>query len=881
MNASRWRFRMPLLLPLAVLTALAIASSGASAQQRVGSASAPPRLNGAIDEKARVIVGDSADPIVRDGVDLGPVADDFRVDHMLFALERSPEQARALDALIDGLHDPQSPDYHAWLTAEQFGERFGPARADIDAIVAWLRGHGFVVDTPYASGMVLDVSGSAAQVREAFHTEIHRYAVNGRVETANARPVELPAALAGVAIGPASLSGMRAHHAGRKVRGMEKYTQTYTNGAIVHYLAPVDLATIYHVVPLWTAGITGAGQVIAVVGRSNFLTADWTTYQSTFGLSPFGGKLTLAHPACKDPGIPADIDARVESEIAMDADLALAIAPGASIVAATCAPSATSDPIVAAVAGLVNQATPPNVISVSWDVCEGNVSAAYLQFIGKVWQQAAAEGISLVVGAGDAGAADCDFADAKSSIATRGFAVNAYAATPYNVAVGASDFSDGFDGTAAQYWSEANTPYYGSALSYVPERPWNATCASTLNFQARLHGAVGGAAWCNSGASSVNLLDSGASGGGASTTYPKPSWQSGVVGIVNDGHRDVPDISMFGGSGENQYVLICNSDALHGGSPCNYADPTDTFAQSSAGSSASAPLFAGVMALVNQKTGQRWGNPNPVLYRAAAQAFGTQASPNAANLDRCNASNGNTIGADCIFHDVTRGDIDVPCKPGSPNCFGAAGDANGVMSLSTTTTQIAFAAGPGYDLASGLGSVNVTQLAGYFLMQLPGPKLAAVEYFYADWGHYFITAVPAEINALDAGVFAGWVRTGSRINVYATDGAPASTVGVCRFFSTTFNPKSSHFYTASQSECDVVKANPNWQFEGVVFNIALPAADGSCASGSQPVYRLYNNGQGAAPNHRFTTDPEIRQQMLAQGWIAEGSGIGVTMCSPL
>ena len=435
------------------------------------------------------------------------------------------------------------------------------------------------------------------------------------------------------------------------------------------------------------------------------------------------------------------------------------------------------------------------------------------------------------------------------------------------------------------HWSSVNSPLLGSALSYVPERAWNDSCASSINLSAQRVGLTGGGApWCNSKNDSayvgVFFGHAATSGGGPSKIYAKPSWQVNVVGIVNDGHRDLPDVSMFGGDGDNQYILLCNSDVAHGGAACNYADPADTFANVGGGTSAAAPLFAGVMALVGQKTSRRWGNPNPVLYKAAAIAFGSAASPNSANLARCNATNGSSIGADCIFHDTTRGDISVPCKPGSPNCFSNPGDTYGVLSTSTTKLNLAYSAGAGWDFASGLGSVNVTNLAAYFLTQLQGPKLAAVEYFYPPWGYYFVTALIDEINVLDGGAIPGWVRTGNQFNVYAIAGAPPNTVSVCRFFSTAFAPKSSHFYTANAAECDDVTNNPAWSFEGRVFNVSVPTSDGACPSGLNPVYRLYNNGQGGAPNHRFVTDRTLRQQMIDAGWAPEGFGIGVTMCSP-
>jgi hypothetical protein len=158
---------------------------------------------------------------------------------------------------------------------------------------------------------------------------------------------------------------------------------------------------------------------------------------------------------------------------------------------------------------------------------------------------------------------------------------------------------------------------------------------------------------------------------------------------------------------------------------------------------------------------------------------------------------------------------------------------------------------------------------------------SAIEYYYADWNFYFVTAIPQEIAALDGGAFGGvWKRTGQQFNVYATANAPAGAATVWRFFSTTYSPKSSHFYTGLMSEYNSLIVNPNWELEGPVFNTPMPAADGSCPPGSIPIYRLYNQNMGGAPNHRFTTDPNLRAQMISAGWTPEGFGIGVTFCSP-
>lgn len=204
-----------------------------------------------------------------------------------------------------------------------------------------------------------------------------------------------------------------------------------------------------------------------------------------------------------------------------------------------------------------------------------------------------------------------------------------------------------------------------------------------------------------------------------------------------------------------------------------------------------------------------------------------------------------------------------------PSISGARSSTISVVGTGTGSPQSLSATGNG--IASGGGGGG-------------GTKVLAIEYYHAGFDHYFITAIPAEITALDNGTFAGWQRTGLSFNVYAATSAPAGSSTVYRFFSTSFTPKSSHFYTANAAEYAAVLTNHDWQFEGQVFNVLVPSPDGTCPAGTIPVYRLYNNGQGAAPNHRFTTDLTVRNSMLSRPadkvWIAEGAGVGVGMCAP-
>jgi hypothetical protein len=160
----------------------------------------------------------------------------------------------------------------------------------------------------------------------------------------------------------------------------------------------------------------------------------------------------------------------------------------------------------------------------------------------------------------------------------------------------------------------------------------------------------------------------------------------------------------------------------------------------------------------------------------------------------------------------------------------------------------------------------------------------AVEYYYAGWNHYFVTSFPDEIDALDGGAFGGlWKRTGEVFNVWSAPTGSSSPT--CRFFSTAFDPRSSHFYTPFADECAILKTNPGWQFESVAFHVQIPADfdtdNAHCPTGTQTLYRLYNNGEGGAPNHRYTTSVATFNQMIAQGWSYEGQGnLKVFACVP-
>lgn len=675
-----------------------------------------PMITARIDDSVLHTLAGNTRPEVNRQNDRGPVEDSLPMEHMLLQLQRSPQQEDALRQVIDDLYNPNSARFHHWLTAAEFGEQFAPASADIEKVTAWLGSHGFSVNVVYPSGMVIDFTGTAAQVRGAFHTTIHRYEVNGQEHIANASDPQIPAALAPVIEGVVSMHDFRPH----SLRAPHS-NYTYTSGGVTEQaLVPADLATIYDFNPLFTAGVTGKGQTIAVIEDTNlYSTADWSTFRSTFGLTEYPGSLSTVHPApasgrnnCGNPGIVAGDD----GEAILDAEWASAAAPGAAIVVASCADTYTTFGGLIAIQNLISNPNPPQIMSISYGECEAENGASANAAYNTAFQQAAALGISVFVSAGDEGAASCD---ANLSGATHGIGVSAFASTPYNVAVGGTDFGDTYLGTNGTYWNATNSNFYGSAKLYIPEIPWNDSCAGQLlaNFLG-FTTTSGANSFCatrtasQDGYLTVTAGSGGPSGcatgspytfgivGGTCKGYAKPSWQTGVTGIPADGVRDIPDVSLFAANGLwGHYYVYCWTDTRNGGAPCTGAPSGWAGA---GGTSFSSPIMAGIQALVNQKMGANQGNPNPVYYTMAVT------SPSA-------------------FHDVTLGDMVVNCAS-STNCYGYVanqhgrmGTPDGALSTSSSVLTPAYGAAAGWDFATGLGSVDAYKL----VTNWPAPKQPA------------------------------------------------------------------------------------------------------------------------------------------------------------
>jgi len=719
---------------------LAVCFCAVAPAQAQSGALARRLITQAVNERNLVTLSGNTRPEAIAANDRGPVADDMQLSHMYLLLKRAPEQETAVETLVAQLHDANSVQYHKWLTPDEVADRFAPNAEDVQAVSDWLTSHGFTVNGVYLANGVIDFSGSAGAIREAFHTAIHNLSVKGERHIANMSDPSIPAALAPAIQGVVAMNDFRPQPA-------RKPKAAYTVNADYQLLVPGDLETIYNINPLFARGVSGQGQTVVVVEDTDlYTTDDWYVFRKTFGLAQKYPKGSLAqiHPQpsrnwfnggpCADPGVNGD-----DSEAAVDVEWASASAPSAAIVLASCADTDSNfGGFIALQNLLTGRGIPPAIVSISYLESESYLGSSGNAYVNQLYQLADLEGVSIFTAAGDAGA---DTSDQFAPAAVSGLNVSGFASTPYDVAVGGTDFGDAYLGASSTYWGATNGPYYNSALSYIPEIPWNDSCASLLITQAlgfsQSYGPTGS---CNSTIGEEYFLGVvGGSGGPSSCAfgnptipgvvggncegYPKPSFQR-VYGNPSDRVRDVPDVSLFAGNGVwGHYYVICYSDPTPGyyGTPC-VTPPNGTPADWSGGGGTSfaAPILAGIQALINQTSEPRQGNPDYIYYALAADEYGYKGNSS------CNSTLGNQTSAGCVFYDVTLGDNDVNCLPlvidsttvGSFNCY-YDGATNGVLSTSTKSYKPAYVTTTGYDYPSGLGSVNAYNLAKSW----PGSRL--------------------------------------------------------------------------------------------------------------------------------------------------------------
>jgi subtilase family serine protease len=627
------KFRVVVLLALLSVVS-GLAATGASAQVAA-------RIKGAIDSTSRAAVPGNVSPRARIATDLGEASGDTALQSMTLRFSMTDAQQTALNALLVAQQTPGSGQYHQWLTPEQFASQFGLSSTDLAKVSTWLAGQGFKVTQVARGGQFIRFSGTVAQANAAFGVKMHNVSLNGEAHIANLDEPTLPAAIASVTVAVTGLNDFRAkpHMVHRRVlatgdEGLVKPNFTSSlSGSI--YIVPADFYTIYDENPLLSSGINGTGVKVAVVGQTDVILGDISTFRAAAGLGANAPTVMLYGT---DPGTPLTggvAEDQLESEL--DLEWLGSTAPSASIIFVN-----STDVLDTSLVQAIDNNLAP-IIADSYGNCEANLGSAFLTAQNAVYMQGAAQGITLTAAAGDTGSTDCEASTA--TIASHGLSVDFPASSPYVTGLGGTEFNEG----SGTYWATTNASNGGSALSYIPEKVWNDDAA------------VGGLS---------------AGGGGVSAFFTKPTWQTGT-GVPNDGQRDVPDVSLDASASHDGY-LICTSGYCTNGfrDPNGYLDVVG-------GTSVASPSFAGLLALVEQKTGQRIGVANQAIYQQLANG------QYAAN----------------IFHDITVGNNESPCVTGSLNCTGG---------LST-----GYVATAGYDQATGWGSVDATNLITYWAMLTP------------------------------------------------------------------------------------------------------------------------------------------------------------------
>jgi uncharacterized protein (TIGR03437 family) len=574
-------------------------------------AAPPDRVPARLDDSQRVYLNGHIHPQAQPQYDQGQVDPSLQFTHLTLNFKLSEAQQADLDQFLADQQNPSSSDYHHWLTPEQYGARFGMSDADLAKATAWLESQGFTVTGTGRAKNYVTFDGTAATVRSAFRTEVHHYLVNGEMHLANAGEPSIPAALQPVVRG---IRGLDDFYLKPRMKS-RSLAPDYTSARTGNALAPDDFATIYDLKPLLAAGIDGTGQKLVVTGQTNINLTDLEQFRTLFNLPGQDPQVVLV-PNTRNPGISrgdlgeADLDLEWSSAVARNASIIYVFAPD----------------VTQSWQYAIDQNLAP-VMNSSYGSCEADTGNAQASGLRALAQQANAQGITWFNASGDSGAADCAGDGSSTAYA---LAVDTPGSIPEVTSVGGTEFNEG----AGTYWNATNDANGATALSYIPETSWN-----------------------------DSVLDGtpSSSGGGASTLFSKPSWQTGI-GVPSDGARDVPDVSLAASADHDGY-LVYSSGSL----------------QVVGGTSASAQVFGGIAVLLNQYLVQNGvqataglGNINPSLYSLA------QSAPSA-------------------FHDITTGSnmVTAPCP--RRGCL-------------TTPTPVGYNAGPGYDLVTGLGSVDAFNL---------------------------------------------------------------------------------------------------------------------------------------------------------------------------
>jgi subtilase family serine protease len=655
--------------------------AGALTIPSLSAQSTAPRISGDISNSERTTLTGSLHPLAQAQFDAGRLPAATKLTGIGIFFSRSEAQEADLQALIAAQQDPASPLYHQWLTPDEFAARFGMADADLNKVKTWLAGQGFSIDSVARSRNMIRFSGTVNQVEHAFSTEMHYYNVEGKKHIAPATELSIPSALAPVVQGIRNLDDFRPRPM-HVAPAHPDYTSSQSGS--VHF-APGDIRVAYNI----PSSYTGIGQSIAIMGQSAIAVSDIENFQNASGLAVKDPTQVLVPTTGSSVINPVGLGDEAESDI--DLEWSGGIATGANIIFVYTGGSLNNNGVFDSIIYAVDEDIAP-IISISYGACEpveGGLSG--VAAIESALLQAQSQGQTVIASSGDTGSTGCFISNPVAAgdppLSTQEeLAVSYPASSAYVTAAGGTETTAAEDVTTTPpgYWGPAinsSIDKITSALQWIPEVAWNDD-------------------------SSANGLSS--SGGGASVLFSKPAWQTGVAGIPADGKRDVPDIALYSSPDYPGY-LFCSSDPSNGitGSCANgFRDANNTFLTIAGGTSFAAPVFAGMVALINQARDYTEGQGliNGELYTLA--------------------SSGTTYAS--AFHDVTSGNND--CTAGATYCGSTAG----------------YSAGTCYDEVTGLGSVNLANL----ILDWPQNSAASASLIATSTTVSASSSVPA-VNATD------------------------------------------------------------------------------------------------------------------------------------
>ena len=765
-------------------------------------AATPDRITGALASGERVKLAGNVHHKALPQYDQGPVDPAMRMGTITLLTVPTASQRKALNQLLAQQQDPKSPNYHKWITPQQYADRFGLSQNDAQQMAAWLKSQGFTTVDVARGRNWISFNGSAAQVQNAFGTEIHRYNVNGELHYANATAPSIPAAMSGVVTGIRGLHDFKPRP--RSIRRNSVARPYYNSSNFGDLVAPGDIATIYDIKALYTAGIDGTGQKLAVMGQTDIYLADITDFRTGFGLSAISctTNASLVITACNDshfqyvlggtdPGVSTKGDV---SEADLDVEWAGAVAKGAQIIYVN-----SSDTFTSFYYAIDHQDTlGETVISLSYGLCEfednfvltssGQAGADETELM-----KGNAEGITFLNSSGDSGAAECDpntpynpSTDPNGASAQGGVAVSYPASSPEVTGVGGTALSLA-NMSASQYWGASNGTDGGTALSYIPEQAWNddaefvdyckqnpgtfctsggspavpgwvpITNAQDVQTDFSLQGGQG---ISSSGGGPSNCAKQTADNSACVSGFPQPAWQtvtiSGQAAV-----RFTPDVSLLATPNFPGYIYCTQLSELGDSGTGSVCAPGGAAGIQNAlgsnlnapaiigGTSVSTPIVAGIVALLNQYLGSSGlGNINPTLYSLAA----TSSNGAFHVVDATNADNNNlvycTVGTPAV-------------QPVAYRC-----PSTGVLGYQASSAD----ATTGYNLVTGLGSVDANSLATAWAATLPQ------DFTLTPTSTSFAVSQGASVNATVNVTFnTGFTGT---ITFTCTDAAPGSVCNV-------------------------------------------------------------------------------------------------------